>query len=237
MYSFYQFVKHFQVFSHTKIRLMTTMSHASLIQSAHAPSSYETYCKTIGDATCIVCVLRGWPFSQHFLLSRQAGDLKSNARYRWPFTLMHHSNEKSIQCLQCLVKLCTMECLTAILSAGTSFCWTCLAVIDGYDHFKAGGCLVFDDATIAEMQAQNRFDAMAARSVITKLSKERISVCNSIPFVLYLIATCSCLWGKLYCKCSRMTRASSIKQEEAKSWLPQQYLLDPITQSSLNYES
>ena len=103
---------------------------------------------------------------------------------------MHH-NEKSFQRVQCLVKLGTRECLTAILSAGTSFCWTCLAVIDSYDHFKAGKCLVF--ATFAEKQAQNFLEAMVARSVIRMLSKkEQILVCNSILLVLYLICGHSC---------------------------------------------
>lgn len=39
-------------------------------------------------------------------------------------------------------------------SCGTHFCWRCNKSIDGYEHFRAGACILFDEGEIRAWEMQ-----------------------------------------------------------------------------------
>ena len=50
-------------------------------------------------------------------------------------------------------------------ACGAAFCWRCSRAVDGYDHFRAGACVLFDHGEIQrwEVELQVQIERQAPR--------------------------------------------------------------------------
>lgn len=137
------------------------------------PEDHHSLCQRCSYSFCGNCFLPYHPASPCLSSDERIAELRKRAvgndagkRIAMINEMMNLSfltQSKAFRtCPSCKMKVEKNEGCNKIhcTNCGNSFCWKCEQVIEGYDHFSSGKCVLFEDETIRNYNAQ--FDRRVA---------------------------------------------------------------------------